>query len=281
MAIGNIFVGTCNWSDHEDFYPKGLPAGDRLAYYARFFDLVEVDSTYYHLQPARNFDKWAGVTPDGFRFDVKAFKQLTKHDREVEPEAGTFEKFSAALQPLRDAGKLQAILFQFPPWFTAREDNEDYLRTLQDFFPGDLLAVEFRHRSWLTGEQRERTLQLLAELAYAFTMVDEPQLGSGTVPKVVAATSPLLSVARFHGRNAQTWYKKTKTTGERFNYLYQPEELAEWLPDIRSVAAQTQEVHVLMNNNASNYAVRNAQDFVQLLGGPAPLQGRQLSLMED
>ena len=260
-----ILVGTCNWSDHTDFYPPGMKPTDRLAFYARCFPLVEVDSTYYHLQPARNFERWATNTPPGFVFNVKAYRQLTWHDREQPPEEATFAAFGGALQPLRAAGKLCAVHFQFPPWFTARDENLEYIARARDHFPADRFAVEFRHRSWFTGEWTARTLEYLRAHDSAHVVVDAPQIGSGTVPVVMAVTDPALAIVRFHGRNRATWYKPAKTTGDRFDYLYTQQELAEWVPAVRTLAAQAAQVHLLLNNNHTDYAVRNARDLMQLL----------------
>lgn len=267
-VVTKIKVGTCNWADHTDFYPPKWRPNERLTYYARHFSLVEVDSTFYHLQPAHNFARWAERTPPDFVFDVKAYRELTWHDREKEPSADTFERFAASVRPLQEAGKLRAILFQFPPWFTNQPKNREYLSACTEFFPDQTLAIEFRHRSWLTAESREETLALLREQRLVHVMVDEPQIGTGSVPSVVAVTSPDLAIVRFHGRNRQTWYMRGESSGDRFNYLYQPEELKEWLPALEGVAAQTAEVHVLLNNNRANYAVRNAKDFQALLGQP-------------
>lgn len=261
----NIRVGTCNWADHADFYPRGLKPTDRLGYYAQHFSTVEVDSTYYHLQPARNFALWAERTPPDFDFDVKAYRELTWHDREKEPSAETFERFAESIRPLQEAGKLRSVLFQFPPWFVQSEKNAAYLTTLPEFFPDQTLSVEFRHRSWFLPETREETLDLLRQHQLVHVMVDEPQLGSGSIPRIIAVTNPKLAVARFHGRNRQTWYAKGKTSGDRFDYLYTPQELSEWLPALAQVAPQVDEVHVLLNNNRANYAVRNAKDFQALL----------------
>ena len=134
-----IRVGTASWTDHQPFYPAEYArAGmkpQRISYYARYFSLVEVDSTFYTLQPTRNFQLWAERTPDDFIFDVKAFGELTWHHRDdsgtpITPSAETFQKFGAMLQPLQAADKLGAVLFQFPPWFRASEDNEEYLTGL-------------------------------------------------------------------------------------------------------------------------------------------------------
>lgn len=267
--MGLIRVGTCAWNDHEHFYPPGLKAGDRLAYYARHFNLVEVDSTYYHLQPRRNFEKWARVTPDDFVFNVKAHRSMTLHERPRPSEEtllDTFAVFREALQPLAEAGKLKALHFQFPPWFVRSREHMDYLRWVRDRLPDATISVEFRHRSWFRGpEETAETLHLLKGLNYVHTICDEPQIGSGSVPPVVEATHPGLAILRLHGRNAQTWYRRTQTSGERFDYLYTQEELAAWVPPLEALAERVDEVHVLFNNNRADYAVRGARMMQQLL----------------
>lgn len=264
--MGRILVGTCNWADHTDFYPPGLKPTDRLSYYARHFPIVEVDSTFYRIQPAKSFAGWAAKTPPHFVFNVKAYRELTWHDREKAPEAATFEAFTQTLQPLRDAGKLRCVHFQFPPWYALSRENQEYILTAREFFPDDTFGVEFRNRSWLTEENRGTTLDFLRANRITYTVVDEPQIGSGSVPTVVSVTNPDLAIVRFHGRNRATWYKKGETSGDRFNYLYSREELAEWVDPIREMAEQASEVHVLMNNNHANYAVRNGEDVMSLLG---------------
>src|SRR5262245_22544001 len=120
---GEIRVGTAAWSDHQEFYPKGVKPGDRITYYAEHFPVVEVNASYYHIMPTRNYALWAEKTPPGFQFNVKALGRLTGHVREEPPTAETFEQFRASYQPLRDAGKLAAVLFGFPPWFDATDAN--------------------------------------------------------------------------------------------------------------------------------------------------------------
>src|SRR5690606_15454459 len=125
--VARIRVGTCAWSDHEEYYPPGLPARERLSYYAQHFSLVEVDSTFYRLQPARWFESWAERTPPDFRFNVKAYGAITRHHREPRPGeedlVEVFRRFDASVQPLREAGKLGALHFQFPPWFTCTQES--------------------------------------------------------------------------------------------------------------------------------------------------------------
>ncbi len=269
-----ILVGTCNWSDHAGFYPSTVKAPDRLAYYSRFFPLVEVDSTFYHLQSWSVFERWAHVTPDDFSFNVKAFKALTLHERDengrtIPPTPEVAARFRDALGPLRDAGKLRAVHLQFPPWFTATEAHRDHLRRVRDLLPDDLLSAEFRHRSWLAPAERERTFGTLRDLAMVYTVVDEPQGESNSVPPVVAVTNPTLSIVRFHGRNQETWNKPgLKGSLERFNYRYTVEELRGWLPGIAEAGGEAQTVHLLFNNNAGNYAVVNGLEMRDLLGQP-------------
>jgi uncharacterized protein YecE (DUF72 family) len=265
-----IRVGTCAWADHQHFYPAGLKPTDRLAYYARHFDVVEIDSSYYAIPPQRNFALWTDRTPDDFRFNVKAYGELTWHDRATPPREETIAAFREAMAPMRAAGKIGGLLFQFPPWYSANPENSAFIASLRDRFPDDIVIVEFRNTSWLAEQRREESLSLLRANGLAYSMVDAPQIGSGTSQKVVAATHSAMGLVRLHGRNAATWYTRAKSTGDRFNYLYSPAELAEWVPHIRAVAGQVRELHVEMNNNHANYAVRNAKDLMALLGMPEP-----------
>jgi uncharacterized protein YecE (DUF72 family) len=275
-VAGRILVGTCNWADHKDFYPHGLPPPERLAYYARFFPIVEVDTTFYGIPKAEVAVRWVQATPDGFVFNVKAYKSLTLHEREDgRPRAATDEEerdFMALLRPVRDAGKLRAVHYQFPPWFTANPANMDYISRLPDRHPQDRLIVEFRHRSWSEPGRFDAVTELLEEAGMTYCIVDEPQLGSASMAPHMAVTTPDLAVLRLHGHNYKTWYKKGDTSADRFDYLYPEDELLEWVPRIRTLADRVKEVHVLFNNNRSNYAVVNALQMAQLLdlGLPAP-----------
>lgn len=260
-----IYVGTCSWADHEHFYPPGLPANQQIAFYARHFPIVEINSTFYRMMPVRNFAAWARRTPLGFVFDVKPYRQLTWHDRENPPDAQVTAAFRESLQPLREAGKLGAVHFQFPPWFVYCPGNVDYLRRVRDAFPEDRIGVEFRHRSWLEGDHLPELLETLRGLGVSLTVVDEPQVGSGSVPTVLEVTDPDLVIVRFHGRNARMWYARVKRTAEQFDYLYSEEELREWVPNVAALAERAREVHVLFNNNARDYAVRNAGQMMLLL----------------
>ena len=269
-----IAVGTCNWADHTDFYPPELERGrrqkDKLTFYAAYFPIVEIDTTFYGIPRPRVVEAWTERTPASFRFNIKAYRSLTGHEREDgRPRRPTPEEerdFMAALAPLRESGKLVAVHYQFPPWFTNRPEAREWLLAARDRHPDDLLAIEFRHRSWYDGDAWPATEDLLRELDCVYVGVDSPQIGSATAPPLLAITSRRLCITRFHGRNRQTWYSGGPTSGDRFNYLYTPSELAEWVPAIRAASDDGVPVHVLLNNNNSNYAVVNAFDFGALLG---------------
>jgi uncharacterized protein YecE (DUF72 family) len=275
-----IRVGTASWTDHEPFYPaeynKASMKSQRIAYYARYFSLVEVDSTFYHLQPARNFQMWAERTPDDFVFDVKAYGEMTWHHRDdnstpITPSADTFASFDQMIQPMRDAGKLGALLFQFPPWFTFDRERLDYFATMRELLPRDTIAVEFRHRSWVEGEHLDETRAALSDNRLAYCAVDEPQIGSGSVPPVVLITDPRFAMVRFHGRNRQMWYgKHLQSSRDRFDYLYSSAELAPWAERIAGIAEQLAggQVHAVTNNNAANYSIVNALELQEQLGQP-------------
>ncbi len=302
-----ILVGSCSWTDPSliacgHFYPPGAcTAETRLRYYAQQFPIVEVDSTYYAPPSERNSLLWAARTPPGFVFDVKVHALLTGHparvdllpiwvrdalpasaagkrhvyrdDLDDETVERVWELHRTALAPLATAGKLGALLFQFPPWFIRSRRGEAYLRSIPERLPADWsAAVEFRGGGWMTDEAAAHTLRVLEESGLAYVSVDEPQCFSSSTPAVVAATAPL-AVVRLHGRNAETWNAKTAAASERFKYLYNDAELEAWVPKVRELARQTQAVHVLFNNNYEDWGMRNARRMAKLLGAPGSGQG--------
>jgi len=287
--MGDIRVGTASWTDKtllaSDWYPKSADnAEKRLAYYAKQFPLVEVDSTYYSPPAEQTAALWAARTPDGFTFNIKAFSLLTGHPtklsaiyKDLRPEtdkknlypddlpAQSYEdiwtRFLSALDPLVEAGKLGVILFQFPPWFTIRRSNKDFLVEVAKRCSPLRVAVEFRHASWFEGDNRDETLAFLRKHQLPFVCVDMPQGHRSSIPPVVEATSDL-AVVRFHG-HSDKW--TSKDIYEKFGYKYSKEELAGWAPKLHELADAVGETHVLMNNCYSDYAQRNASQLLDLL----------------
>jgi uncharacterized protein YecE (DUF72 family) len=178
--------------------------------------------------------------------------------------AEVWRRFQDALLPLDSAGKLGAVLLQYPEWFTPRHSSREELRAVRDRLPGYQVCVEFRNGAWLAeGRDRERTLELLSELRLPLVCVDMPQGFRSSLPPVAEVTAPELAVVRFHGRDPKAWQKKTVT--ERFRYRYDEDELREWVPKTKHLAEGAREVHALMNNCYSDYAVTNAKQFTDLL----------------
>ncbi|WP_324669184.1 DUF72 domain-containing protein [Geochorda subterranea] len=253
-----IIVGTSGYA-YDDwkgpFYPRDLKPGDYLAYYARFFRFTELNVTYYRSPSPFMLARVADKTPDGFEFAVKAFSALT-HERGDPEEA---RRFRAALAPLEERRKLACVLLQFPNSFRPGPQSSDYLRRLREVLADVPVAVEFRHRGWVEGEQG---FALLEELGAGFVAVDEPRIGT-LVPPIARATGPLAYV-RFHGRNREKWWHHQQAY-ERYDYLYSPEELQEWVPRLVSLEAQTGRVYVAMNNHYQAKSVINARMLEELL----------------
>jgi len=279
-----IHVGVCGWGDHDDLYTQGVRAGDKLSVYASHFPIVEIDSSFYAILPQKNYESWVKATPASFGFIVKPHQAMTGHQRGDAPadRGELFRRFADSIQPLVDAGKLRAILFQYPPWFDCTREHVLYVQACRQAFADYPVAVEFRHRSWFEGRFREKTLSFLRELEAVHVLCDEPQAGSGSVPIVVAVTHPKLALVRFHGRNAAGW--RDPGTGKnwrevRYLYKYSVAELNEWVPRIQEIARETEEVCILFNNNSGGDAAGNAKQFMRMLGvEPQGLNPRQMEL---
>lgn len=282
-------MGTASWTDRtllaSGWYPSTANTAEkRLAYYARHFPLVEVDATYYAPPSEDTARLWAQRTPADFTFNIKAFSLLTGHPtkvsalpkdlrpetdkRNIYPQAlsaqayeDLWSRFLSALDPLVEAGKLGLILFQFPPWFTIRYANKQYILEVAARCRPLPIAVELRHESWFAGDNQRETLDFLRQHHLPYVCVDMPQGHKSSVPPVVAATSDL-AVVRFHG-HSDKW--TSKDIHEKFGYLYSEQELAQWAPRLRALADQTEQTHVLMNNCYSDYAQRNAEQLIELL----------------
>jgi uncharacterized protein YecE (DUF72 family) len=179
-----------------------------------------------------------------------------------------WRQFADGLAPLADAGQLGAVFLQYPKWFFTSSENRDAIREAKaalDPF-GLRAAVEFRNATWFNEKNVERTLRFLGDEGIALVMVDGPQGFKSSVPPVVAATSPALAVVRFHGRRTSTWEDmRGRATVERFRYLYDREELSQWVPRVLEAAAGAEDTHVLMNNCYANYGSTNARELAAML----------------
>jgi uncharacterized protein YecE (DUF72 family) len=295
--MGNIAVGTASWADKSlvqcgRYYPADVKtAEDRLRYYAAEFPIVEVDSSYYAIPGEQTARLWVERTPPHFVFDVKAFRLFTQHQtaprvlpkyiRESLPQAKTslyykdmpaelldalWNEFRNTLLPLKAAGKLGVILFQFPPWFLANKTSLAHIEHCAERMEGFRLAVEFRNETWFYERTRERTLAFERERGIAHVVVDEPQGFKSSIPPVWEVTSPEVAVVRLHGRNRATWMKKgLAAASDRFNYLYPEEELAALARPIQALSEEAASVHVLLNTNFEDQGQVNARRLLKAL----------------
>jgi uncharacterized protein YecE (DUF72 family) len=293
--MGQVEVGTASWTDktliESGWYPPEASTPEkRLRYYARQFPLVEVDATYYSLPSRQNATAWASRTPARFTFNVKAFSLFTHHPtrvaalpadlrqaaagetgkervylRDVDPGVAdeAWDRFLAALDPLRDAGKLGAILLQFPPWFPISRARKDYIVSCAQRVAPRQVCIEFRNRTWMTPDNQEETLSFLSSHRLPYVCVDMPQGHRDSIPPVLGVTADL-AVVRLHG-HSRKW--DSKDIHERFGYRYSEHELTQWAGNVKSLASQAEKTHVLFNNCYSNYAQVNAMQLADLLTG--------------
>ena len=245
----------------------------RLHHYAEQFDTVELNASYYALPSPDATAAWARRTPPGFVFHVKAFGMMTRHpvraeqlppdlraeapvddrgrvdrpSRELRGEV--FTRFRAALEPLREAGKLGGILMQFPSYITRKQASVEYLEWAKERLGGDEMMVEFRHRSWLEPEHAKDTLAFLRALRATYVMVDAPRTDARNLVPTVVGTSSDTAYLRLHGRNAATWNVRGRSAAERFDYLYSRDELAEWSQPLRELSSLSERTYAMFNNN--------------------------------
>ena len=296
----SILVGTASWTDKTlidcgRFYPKEAKTPEaRLRYYASIFPMVEVDSSYYAIPAPPTAQAWAERTPDHFVFNVKAFRLFTGHqtqpnvlhkdiqqalagrsprnlyykDMPAEINAELWRRFHEALAPLKSAGKLGLVHFQFPPWLMRNREGVAHVTHCVEQMAGQVVSIEFRHASWLdTAGHRESTLALLRELGAVHTVVDGPQGFANSVPMLAEATYPDYALVRLHGRNVDTYnIKGASSAAERFDYDYSDAELRELAAEIVRIAYKVRNTHVVFNNCDEDKGQRNGISIMKLFG---------------
>lgn len=285
--INPIQVGLCGWGDH-DLYPPHTKAKDKLAAYAGHFPVVEVDTTFHAIAPGARMERWSQETPDSFRFVVKAYRELTGHGRMESAPVRTWlelvQETKDSVDPLMEAGKLQMLLFQFPPWFECTQKHVKYIRRIREAFHSYPVAIEFRHQSWYRPELIEQTLDFLRKEELIHTICDEPQAGEGSVPPVVEATHPQYALIRFHGRNIKGWNDSGRPNWRdvRYAYCYSDPELDEWAKHIQMLGKQVGQITVLFNNNSEGDAAKNAKQMIRKLNlAFNGLSSRQLTFFDE
>lgn len=300
---GRIVVGTSSWADPgfvKEWYPPGMPAGQRLPWYAERFEAVELNASFYAVPERDTVRRWVEVTPDGFTFDVKLHRLLSRHSAGLESlppdlrdrarttsrgrvildrdlELALIERLLDAVEPLESAGRLGALLLQCTPAFKPPANSLEELEPLVEAVAPRRLALELRHRAWVSGERAGETLAWCSEHGVAFVCVDAPPADNPSImPPVDAVTRDDLAYMRIHGRNVQG-YLHGKSVAERFGWVYGDDELEEIAGRAGTLAEQAAEVHVRFNNNRDDDAPSAARRFRALLGqdpGPPPDEGQ-------
>ncbi|HEX9426474.1 MAG TPA: DUF72 domain-containing protein [Candidatus Polarisedimenticolia bacterium] len=261
-----IRTGIAGW-DYPDWegvvYPSPPPRGfDRLTFLTGFFDVIEINVTFYRqpdVSAARSWAARAAGRP-GFRFTAKLYQALTHPPRtrvaasppgrvDLDTEA---LRFRSGLEPIRAAGLLGAVLAQFPHAFHDLPENRGHLRRLAALLEGLPLVAEFRHRSW----DHEEALRFLHDLGVGFCNIDQPALGS-TLRPTGHVTSPVAYI-RLHGRNAANWFKTGGEGFARYDYLYTFEELRPWIERAERLAERAEEVFIIANNHYRGKGPANA-----------------------
>jgi uncharacterized protein YecE (DUF72 family) len=302
---GKILVGTASWSDPgfvERWYPKKMPAGERLQWYAQQFEMVEVNSTFYSVPEPRTVERWCAATPDDFTFDVKLHQLFSFHStpakllppdlqKLAETNAKGIVKSTPELQEaflgsflrsmsiFRAARKLGVLLLQLSPAFSPRKHQLSELQPLIDMLAGYDLAIEFRNRNWAVGDQLESTIDFVRKRRAIFVNVDAPASDHFMVmpSDVDEVTNSKVAYLRLHGRNEKA-YVTGRTVAARFDYDYSESEIAEVAQRSRKLTKEARELHVIFNNNNLDYAPRAALRLRKALGqiGKTPAQTAEL-----
>jgi uncharacterized protein YecE (DUF72 family) len=302
---GNILVGTASWSDPgfvARWYPRKMPAGERLQWYAQHFETVEVNSTFYSVPEPRMVERWCGATPGDFTFDVKLHQLFSFHStpakllppdlqKRAETDARGNVKSTPDLQEAllkiflrsmsicRNAGKLGVFLLQLSPSFSPRKHELSELEPLIEMLCDYDLAIEFRNRNWVVGDRLKSTTDFLQNHDAIFVNVDAPASDHFMVmpSNVDEVTNLNVAYLRLHGRNAKA-YITGKTVAARFDYAYSDDEITEVAQRSRKLARETRELHVIFNNNNLDYAPHAALRLRRALGQivKAPAQTAEL-----
>jgi uncharacterized protein YecE (DUF72 family) len=302
---GRIVIGTSSWADPgfvADWYPQGMPARERLSWYARHFEAVELNSSFYAIPERGAVEGWVRATPAGFTFDVKLHRLLSRHSASLESlppdlragartsgrgrvqltpelEEQMVERLLDALEPLEGEGKLGALLVQLSPSFSPRRHSLEELEPLLEQLSPRRVAVELRNRDWVDEDRVTDVLSFLSEHRAVFVSVDTPAVDHFmAMPPIDAVTNSELAYLRAHGRNAHG-FVSGKTVAERFGHVYDDRELGEIASRANELAREAAEVHVMFNNNRSNDAPVAAQRLRELYGQPVqPAAPEQLDL---
>jgi uncharacterized protein YecE (DUF72 family) len=276
-----VRYGPAGW-DYKDWMGTVYPTGqgrafDRLTYLAKFFDTVEINSTFYRPPTAEVAKRWAERVADNprFRFTAKLYRRFT-HERQTSFTQAEVAESRAAFEALAESKKLGGVLLQFPWSYRRTEENEEWLSDVLDAFGDFPLCVEVRHASWDATDFFAR----LSERGVGVVNIDQPLFHDSIRPSA-RATSPL-GYIRVHGRNYKEWFQKNRAPGERYNYLYRADELRPWAERAKQLSEDVKELYIVTNNHMRGKAPANALQLQAMIeGGRVPVPPTLLSLYPD
>lgn len=277
--MSRILVGTSGWSYPSGsgtwngvFYPKKKAGFDELTFYSEHFNTVEVNSSFYRVPSIDAVRAWARRTPKEFEFSLKLYQKFTHPDMFLKAtgqdpadiDRKDVDEFRAAVDPIAAAGKLGALLAQFPASFRNDANNRGYLAWLLDAFKEYQVAVELRHRSF--SEDPVETMDILKACGAALVQIDEPKF-KDSIRQNRRPNVKTFYYMRLHGRNAAEWWSHEKSE-DRYNYLYSENELTPIVEDVEEASREVRKTYVYANNHFSAKSVANAATIKQKLGQP-------------
>ncbi|MGC8926855.1 MAG: DUF72 domain-containing protein [Myxococcota bacterium] len=293
--MSKIYIGSCSWADKSliesgNFYPEfAKDSESRLKYYSSVFNCVEVDSSFYAIPSEKNSQLWVERTPADFIFNVKAFGAMTGHSisvkslpadlrKSISIKAGDrlfinekailfeiFNLFKKAIEPIKVAGKLGIVVFQYPPWFQNSERSKTNILFAKEKMDGFPIGVEFRNRSWLDESGRADTLKFLRDNGITYIISDAPQVVSEKTVQYYVDNTSDIAYFRFHGRNTENWLKRGVDASLRYDYEYCEDELKGFADDINLIKGRVKKLFAMFNNHRGSQAVRNALSLKRIL----------------
>jgi len=272
-VVSNLRIGTSGWNYPAGrgtwkgiFYPPAVRGGRELTYYAEHFDTVEVNTTFYGQPKASVAQSWVDRTPPGFEFSVKLYRKLTHADIPGVPwlDDNLIDEYRRGIDPLASAGRIGALLAQFPASFKQTAESQGYLDALLARFRNYPVAVELRHRSW--SDDFGSTISLLNSHGAALTQIDEPKFKLSIRQNQLPNISGFYYM-RLHGRNAEQWWKHDKSE-DRYNYLYSANELKPVSETANAARKLVKKFYLYFNNHFASKAVVNAVMIKSQLGEP-------------
>ncbi|MCY3748511.1 MAG: DUF72 domain-containing protein [Chloroflexi bacterium] len=281
--------GTRGWQRLKEIYPPRTRPNEMLAVYAEHATVVEAENMFSGIPKPERVQAWVDQSPEGFKFDVVAFGGLTLYQRRpgadprrkmswteisVEPPGVLFDDLRESVEPLRAAGRLGAVILQFPPWFESGTAGREYLSRVREDLPDLPLAAEFRHPTWQVPVNYESTLETLIELEIGTVVADLPSETEEWYPPFDTTTVDDLALVRLHGQNAEGWPRTLQSPAEPVAYSYAHDDLASWVGRIRALSLEATEVHVLVGTAPPDAALASAKALAEAVGAADEAEAR-------